>query len=294
MSTGSTAFNTSGSAKVYIGQQSNGANNSYIKVYDLLYYTSTSNNLAMTNVDLYAYFSTKWSLSTYTDANNVNPVSDPYNDFLVTGSLRLFTGDYGNTTGTDWYTFNGVFNGTDINRFGGQFGINNNVGGCIKCISLTNTQKVDGFSGITTITPFTLVIMFRFTANGGFTICQFGGSSGVSAASLWMFDVLSTGSAYPGTMRTWYLNNIYSGYDTALVINTWYIMTYKYSGGLLSSATVRINGLNKSLGAIGDGTPTTALSNVWALPQFSGGTIFYGGTYLNNTAMSLANIEKVE
>ena len=137
--------------------------------------------------------------------------------------------------------------------------------------------------------------MFRFTANGGFTILQFGGASGVSGNSLWMFDVLSTGSAYPGTMRTWYLNNIYSGYDTALVVNTWYIMTYKYSGGLLSSATVRINGLNKTLGAVGDGTPTTALSNVWALPQFSGGgSIYYGGMYLNNTAMSLSNIEKVE
>ena len=71
----STAFNTSGSAKVYIGQQSNGANNSYIKVYDLLYYTSTSNNLAMTNVDLYAYFSTKWSLSTYTDTYNIAPAT---------------------------------------------------------------------------------------------------------------------------------------------------------------------------------------------------------------------------
>ena len=103
---GSTAFNTSGSAKVYIGQESNGTNNSYIKVHDLLYYTSTSNNLAMTNVDMYTYFSTKWALSTYNDTHNVNPVSDPYNDFLVTGSLRLFTGDYGNTTGTYWLTYN--------------------------------------------------------------------------------------------------------------------------------------------------------------------------------------------
>ena len=44
----------------------------------------------------------------------------------------------------------------------------------------------------------------------------------------------------------------------------------------------------------GDGTPVTSLSNVWTLPLSSGGTMFYGGLYLNNTAMANANIEKVE
>ena len=79
-----------------------------------------------------------------------------------------------------------------------------------------------------------------------------------------------------------------------MALNTWYIMTYKYSGGLISNASVRINGIGKSIIQQGDGTAATAISNVWTLPQSSGGTMFYGGLYLNNTAMSNGNIEKVE
>ena len=77
-------------------------------------------------------------------------------------------------------------------------------------------------------------------------------------------------------------------------LNTWYIISYKYSGGLLSNASVRINGVSKSIIGLGDGTPTFGLTNVWTLPLSSGGTMFYGGLYLNNTSMSNANIEKVE
>ena len=45
-------------------------------------------------------------------------------------------------------------------------------------------------------------------------------------------------------------------------LNTWYILTYKYSGGLISNASVRINGVAKSVIQQGDGTPVTSLSNV--------------------------------
>ena len=112
------------------------------------------------------------ALLTYNDAHNVNPVSDPYNDFSVTGSLRLFTGDWGNTTGTTWLTYNSE--GNDLNRFNGQCSPSYNVDGCLKCISLANTQHVDGSTGITTITPFTAVILVRWTVNGGLTIVKFG------------------------------------------------------------------------------------------------------------------------
>ena len=79
-----------------------------------------------------------------------------------------------------------------------------------------------------------------------------------------------------------------------MALNTWYIVSYKYSGGLLSNATVKINGVSKSIIGLGDGTPTFGLENVWTLPQSIGGTMYYGGLYLNNTAMSNGNIEKVE
>ena len=83
-------------------------------------------------------------------------------------------------------------------------------------------------------------------------------------------------------------------YNAGMQLNTWYIISYKYSGGLMSNSSVRINGVSKSNIGMSDGTPTYPLPNVWTLPQSSGGTMFYGGLYLNNTAMTNANIEKVE
>ena len=181
---------------------------------------------------------------------------------MATGSLRLFTGDWGNTTGTTWLTYNGV--GNDLNRFNGQCGINNNQNGCLKCISLANTQYLAGTSGITTITPFTVVILVRWTVNGGFTIVKFGTSP------LWLIDVLATS----GNLRVNPTQGFYCDYDTGMALNTWHILTYKYSGGLLTNATVRVNGVLKSNIGSSGGTPTTALSNVWTLPQSSAALCF--------------------
>ena len=62
----------------------------------------------------------------------------------------------------------------------------------------------------------------------------------------------------------------------------------------MSNSSVRINGVSKSIIGMADGTPPYQLPNVWTLPVSSGGTMFYGGLYLNNTAMSNATIEKTE
>ena len=70
-------------------------------------------------------------------------------------------------------------------------------------------------------------------------------------------------------------------------------MTYQYSGGLLSNASVRTNGLSKTSIGGGDGTPSGTLPNYWLLSQ-SGGLLFHAGIYMNNTALSLGQIEKVE
>ena len=270
---------------IYIGQGSNGVN-SLINLNEILYHQSISNDIVATNAIMNTYFTSRWNLTTYTDAFNIPLATDPYVDYQSSGSLRLFTGDWGNTTGTTWFTYNSV--GNDLNRLGGQCGPSNNVGGCLKCISLANTQYVDGTSGITTITPFTVVILVRWTVNGGLTIVKFG-----SGSPIWLIDALSS----TGNLRVNYQSSIgsyYCDYNAGMALNTWYILTYKYSGGLISNASVRVNGVAKSIIQQGDGTPVTALSNVWTLPQSSGGTMFYGGLYLNNTAMTNANIEKVE
>ena len=152
---------------------------------------------------------------------------------------------------------------------------------------MANTQYLAGTSGITTITPFTVVILVRWTVNGGLTIVKFG-----SSPAFWLIDALSSS----GNLRINYYSGVgyYVDYNAGMALNTWYILTYKYSGGLISNASLRINGVSKSVIQQGDGTPVTALSNVWTLPLSSGGMMFYGGLYLNNTAMSNANIEKVE
>ena len=128
----------------------------------------------------------------------------------------------------------------------------------------------------------------RWTVNGGLTIVRFG-----SGSPIWLIDALATS----GNLRVNYQSSIgsyYCDYNSGMALNTWYILTYKYSGGLISNASVRVNGVAKSIIQQGDGTPVTALSNVWTLPVSSGGTMYYGGLYLNNTAMTNATIEKVE
>ena len=280
---GTPSYYQATSAKIYIGSDSTKNYPSNMILHELLLYESASNDILATSAIISTYFTARHSLLTYNDTSNIAPYTDPYEAYLATGSLRLFTGDYGNTTGTYWLTYNGVLI-TDLNRFNGQCGPSNNVGGCLKSISLANAQYVDGTSGITTITPFTVVILVRWTVNGGLNIVKFGTSP------LWLIDVLATS----GNLRVNPTQGFYCDYDTGMQLNTWYILVYKYSGGLLTNATVRVNGVLKSNIGSSGGTPTTALTNVWTLPQSSGGTMFYGGLYLNNTAMSNGNIEKVE
>ena len=279
---GATSYYQATTAKIYVGSDSTKNYPANLVLHELLYYESIANDILPSIANIDTYLTARHTLTNYADTSNISPFTDPYEAYLATGSLRLFTGDWGNTTGTTWLTYNSV--GNDLNRLGGQCGPSNNVGGCLKCISLTNTQYLDGLSGITTITPFTVVVLVRFTVNGGFTMLKFGSST------LWLIDVLATS----GNMRINPTQGFYCDYDAGMALNTWYIVTYKYSGGLLSTAQVRINGLLKSVIGFGDGTPTIALTNVLTLPQSSGGTMFYGGLYLNNTAMTNATIEKVE
>ena len=106
---------------------------------------------------------------------------------------------------------------------------------------MANSQYLDGSTGITTITPFTVVILVRWTVNGGLTIVKFG-----SGSPIWLIDALSSS----GNLRVNYQSSIgsyYCDYNAGMALNTWYIMTYKYSGGLISNASVRINGVSKSL-----------------------------------------------
>ena len=286
---GAPAYYQATTAKIYVGSDSTKNYPSNMVLHELLLFESVANDIVATSANIDTYFTTRHILTTYTDTSNISPFTDPYNAYLATGSLRLFTGDYGNTDGVSWHTFNGVLNSGDTNRLSGQCGPSNNVGGCLKCISLANTQYVSGFSSITSIIPLTVVVLVRWTANGGLTVFKLGTTYGTN---LWLFDVLATS----GNMR---INptqgpGYYCDYDSGMALNTWYIITYKYSGGLLSTAQLRINGSLKSVIESSGGTPSGALTNVLTLPQSSGGTMFYGGLYLNNTAMTNATIEKVE
>ena len=55
---------------VYIGQGSN-AINSLIKVNEILYYQSSANDIVVTNANMNTYFTSRWNLTTYVDAFNL-------------------------------------------------------------------------------------------------------------------------------------------------------------------------------------------------------------------------------
>ena len=109
------------SAKIYIGSDSTKNYPANMILHELLLFESASNDILATSAIISTYLTTRHSLTTYNDTSKVSPYSDPYEAYLATGSLRLFTGDYGNTTGTYWLTYNGVLI-TDNNRFNGQCG----------------------------------------------------------------------------------------------------------------------------------------------------------------------------
>ena len=98
----------------------------------------------------------------------------------------------------------------------------------------------------------TICILFRYTADGGFTIWKLGTGPYI------LFDQLNGGGIRVNPTGA----GIYQDYNAGMSINTWYIITYQYSSGALSSATVRINGLLKSIGGGSGGSPTGALTKV--------------------------------
>ena len=163
---GSTAFNTSGTAKVYIGQESNGTNNSYIKVHDLLYYTSTSNNLAMTNVNMYTYFSTKWALSTYADIHNIAPAT--WTNVYSRGDRRSII-----TIATN-FAITGGNGGTIQNWVDGSIGSaqcfyypgGQAVSGKYMGFTFAVAQKVTGFKIISSGTDTPKTFDFQGSTNG--------------------------------------------------------------------------------------------------------------------------------
>ena len=78
---GNTAFgSTTGSFdygtnnKIYINQSSSaGVGNALIKLHEVLYYTSTANDISATDANMYSYLSNRWTLSTYADEHNIPP-----------------------------------------------------------------------------------------------------------------------------------------------------------------------------------------------------------------------------
>lgn len=111
-----TVANTTGSSNVYIGQKSDGTSNSVIKLHDLLYYTSTSNDITLTSTDMYNYFQPLFTLTTYVDSHNVLPVEPITQPLFNSGYNNIGqTIDQGNKTvvRTSTVEWSNMYIGTD-------------------------------------------------------------------------------------------------------------------------------------------------------------------------------------
>jgi hypothetical protein len=71
---------------MFIGQDSSGAQNSQINVHEILYYNSTTNNISITDSHIWSYLSSRWTITSYTDAYNaLPPVPTSYYSTYSTG-----------------------------------------------------------------------------------------------------------------------------------------------------------------------------------------------------------------
>jgi hypothetical protein len=93
------------SAKMYVGSDSTQNYPANMVLHELLLYESTANDIVATSSNISTYFTSRHSLTTYTDGTNVLPYTDPYEAYLASGSLRLYVGTSGNTNGTTWLYF---------------------------------------------------------------------------------------------------------------------------------------------------------------------------------------------
>jgi len=112
----SLSFSSGSNHKVFIGQQSDGLNNAFVRLHELFYYTSTSDNIGLNYSAFTTYLNYKWNLTTYFDNFN-NPPTAWTNTFSRGNRQSIITisGNWtslsrsinnwidGNVSGENWY-----------------------------------------------------------------------------------------------------------------------------------------------------------------------------------------------
>jgi hypothetical protein len=151
---------------------------------------------------------------------------------------------------------------------------------------MVSAQTCTATTGYAAMGAHTITMLIRFSVLDSMGIIRLG-------TNPYMYiDLLATS----GHIRVWTPDSKYNDWSCSLATGTWYVLTCTYSGsGALSTFVIRINGVAKSsLGGSG-GTPSaTALGDAMLLAPNSTITVYHAGLYINNTALTTGQIEKVE
>ena len=289
----SSNYYSSGTSTIYIGTDSTHSNPSAIKVYEVLYYQSSSNNISATSSNIMTYLKARWSWTDYTSADNV--VDNPY---LITGVTSVLDfqniGDGTITTLSDYTSYRSLTytpGGSGSNPI-----IVSNTVGATKALSFPlnykNLQLTSDVFNTAVNHSFTWIFMYYQTSNVGDNMFRSYSSNG----RMYDWVALST------TPRINFVSNGSNGYaDTSsgvVSVNNWQLITVQSSGsGSWGSVTsTRVNGVVKAYSA-SSGTPT---SNADFTPQTlyifppSSGTLYIGGMITANVQLSATNINEIE
>lgn len=289
--TGSYAFGSS--FKVYVGQDSTATNNSLMKLHELMYYTSTANDIGLTYSNFTSYLTSKWSLTTWVDNFNIIPILNPLT--ISTSTMYWQTGSSsGNNllnflTSTTIFTPNG---GANINAspltFGGytaKAGFIDSPGGSNIYYNCSDNSLFTSFIQ----DAFTIICIVRATADGRFWV-----SSPIGGQ---LNNMMHGGGVISFSNGISNLQYNQSG-NVNLTTGNFYIVSATFSGGQYNNGafSVRINGASayNAYNGASTGGNSAITQNYIAWSVAGGGQSQCWAFFFAKSVLPLATIQKLE
>lgn len=288
---GTFAYGTT--SKIYIGQNSSGTNNSQIKLHEIYYYQSSSNNITLTYSDFYSNLSSKWGLSTWVDNFNVPPILNPLT--ISTASMYWETGSSSGNNLLNFLTATTIFtpnNGASligstltVGSFTAKAGYINSPGGTNIYYNCSDNSLFPA----TIQDPFTLICILRASVDGRFwATSPIGGqlNNSMHNGGVISFSNGISNMQYnlPGNVN--------------LTQSNFYIVSCAFSGGQYNTSTlsVRINGVtaNNSYNGASTGGNSNITQNYIAWSVAGGGQSQCWAFFFAKSALSLSVIQKLE
>lgn len=284
------------SSKIYFGQNSSGSLNSKIKIYEVLFYQSSS-SISVSESNMWTYLSGRWNLTTFTDSRNVIPFLTPLS--ITNTKLYFQYTDYGTGQYITNHNNGSGTNVVDLNSFGHSFETNITHGSYTakKRITMTSTGSTKYFTIMNTnnlpvynTSAFTLIAVMSANQNDGSSAISFNSNNFVFCQQIWgVFQSYNSGY---GSVQF----NLNGGQNVST--NQYNIISLVFNGGTIYSQSTmicRINGLPASNPYSSATTFTeSAITNGHIMYMNASANLSLVSLYFNTSALSSDVVAKIE